>query len=150
MFPPRSVGEQVCDVPDSRGLLLVTCLMVSRLIPMAQEGSVGVIDEAEISWGKTLSVRPIMTIFFYQKCLFPSTITSLHWEAAIPKGPWVTILLFGTCSHKREPSAHWGPCRKLFLSSSLFKVCLIWSSEEPCEVFRADFIITFYSESFEG
>lgn len=84
LFPPNSVGAQVCDVPGSFGPLVVTCLMVSWLICIVHEESVWVVDEASISWGK-LSIRPIMASFFYQKCLFPGTKTSLNWEGVVPK-----------------------------------------------------------------
>lgn len=56
---PHSLGEQVCDVLSSRGLLLVTCLRVSRLISTAHEESVWVIDEAEISWGELSPLDPL-------------------------------------------------------------------------------------------
>lgn len=59
LFLPHSVGEQVCDVLHSHGLLPVTCLMVSQHISRDHEESVWPIDEAEISRGELSPLGPL-------------------------------------------------------------------------------------------
>lgn len=51
---------------------------------MAQFRSSRVVCLGRNFLGKTLSIRPLVTIFFHQKWLLSRFVTSLNWEGAIP------------------------------------------------------------------